>query len=212
MCLLPPSVRPSAACVLFSLCFLLQHLLQRKNRCNQSSVTFQSLGYLFAPTKFCQSIVLRLAERSLPRHTHTHSVKLPPALCTHLRDDDDLLYLFVVDVPRKRWLHVFPVFTTFKLKRERESKLDVLFVAASGPFLGDRFNPFLVSDSAQWEFFADLCRCLIVYIDLSLLHSKPVNTRKAFVCDKTVEHFFSCLSLAFSIALVIFGSTTKTKT
>lgn len=96
--------------------------------------------------------------------------------------------------------------------KERESKLDVLFVAASGPFLGDRFNPFLVSDSAQWEFVADLCRCLIVYIDLSLLHSKPVNTRKAFVCDKIVEHFFSCLSLAFSIALVIFGSTTKTKT
>uniref|UniRef100_A0A8D8PF19 (northern house mosquito) hypothetical protein n=1 Tax=Culex pipiens TaxID=7175 RepID=A0A8D8PF19_CULPI len=77
---------------------------------------------------------------------------------------------------------------------------------------GNRFNPFLVSDSAQWTFVADLCRCLIVYVDLSLLHSKPVNTRKAFVCEKTVEHFFSCLSLALSIALVIFGSTTKTKT
>uniref|UniRef100_A0A8D8ARG9 (northern house mosquito) hypothetical protein n=1 Tax=Culex pipiens TaxID=7175 RepID=A0A8D8ARG9_CULPI len=76
--LLPPSVRPSAACVLFSLCFCSNTCCkEEKNRCNQSSVTFQSLGYLFAPTKFCQSIVLRLAERSLPRLNSPSSLYTP---------------------------------------------------------------------------------------------------------------------------------------
>lgn len=82
---------------------------------------------------------------------------------------------------------MFPVFTTFKLKREQTRRS---FRCSFRPVpRGNRFNPFLVSDSAQWTFVADLCRCLIVYVDLSLLHSKPVNTRKAFVCEKNCGAF-----------------------
>lgn len=93
---------------------------------------------------------------------------------------------------------MFPVFTTFKLERERD---DVLFVAASGLF-GDIFNPFLVSDSAQKGVrrgFMQVLDC--IYIDLLFCYIlNPVNTRKAFVCENFGAFLFLFVISTFASA------------
>lgn len=82
---------------------------------------------------------------------------------------------------------------------------DVLFVAASGPLVGrDRFNPFLVSDSAQltvrrgFTQVLDCCILLSPFVIVTII--LPVNTRKAF---DFWSISFLVSSLALSIALVM---------
>lgn len=167
-----------------------------------------TLGYLFAYKVLSVNPVAPGRDRAFPpspRDTTLYTCARRATFCICLW----LMFSYILYTrARKRWLHVFPVFTPLQTLSHWE-KLDISFQVAGYP--RDGFT-FLVSDSCS-GLAADLCRCLIELYIICLITCITSEYQES-VCLIEKKNLWSIsflvlLSLALSIALVIFGSTTN---